>query len=395
MNGTYADLPAGFQLSAADILFTYARPTSIALIVLYSAIFLVGFTGNLVVLALLQKKSRMDKVANAFMLNLAVCDLLVICLCVPINLGMEVYKSYVYGRVLCKTLPYVQAVVVSTSVLTLTVVSLDRYMAICYPLRAKVLSTKSRVKRSVLATWLVSAFIMLPIAIFSEIEVKNIVYPVQVDLVLCTEKWPSTAAKKGYDLGLFAVLLVLPLGTMCVTYRKIALKLWRRDSVFQKRQGEHCRMNSKSNVMHGRRRVVTVFMALTAFFALSWLPYFCLVLWFDFHDPSDLVSAQEAAGVFPFLLCLGIANSAIDPICYCISDRTVRKFMRGLRECTKEPAGDDAAGVKQRLSCRSDRPSPGKPGQESLKSCRASLDGKGRVVVTVSVTKSPKRGGIV
>ncbi|XP_078611754.1 QRFP-like peptide receptor [Branchiostoma floridae x Branchiostoma japonicum] len=384
MNGSWPDLPAGLQLTAADILFTYTRPTSIALIVLYSAIFLVGFTGNLVVLALLQKKRRMDKVANAFMLNLAVCDLLVICLCVPINLGMEVYRSYVYGQVLCKTLPYVQAVVVSTSVLTLTVVSLDRYMAICYPLRAKVLSTKSRVKRCVLATWVVSASIMLPIAIFSEIEVKHIVYPVQLDLVLCTEKWPSTALKKGYDLALFAVLLVLPLGTMCVTYREIALKLWRRDTVFQAKRGAHCRMNSKNDVMHGRRRVVTVFMALTAFFALSWVPYFCLVLWFDFHDPSDLLSAQDAAGVFPFLLCLGIANSAIDPICYCISDRTVRKFLRGFRECAQETDPDrDGGGNKLRPSYRS--------GQ---KSCRASLDGNGRVV-TMSVSKSPKKEGQV
>ncbi|XP_019614764.1 PREDICTED: gastrin/cholecystokinin type B receptor-like [Branchiostoma belcheri] len=391
MNASWADLVPAPQWDAADLLFTYTLPTSIALIVLYAAIFLVGFAGNVVVLALLMKRRRMDKVANAFMLNLAVCDLLVICLCVPINLGMEVYQSYVYGPVLCKSLPYVQAVVVSTSVLTLTVVSLDRYMAICYPLRAKVLSTKSRVRRAVLATWLFSAVIMLPIAIFSEIEVKNIIYPVQVDVVLCSEKWPSAAGQKGYDLTLFAVLLALPLGTMCVTYGKIAHKLWRRDTVFQKKPGSHCRMNSKNDVMLGRRRVVTVFMALTAFFALSWLPYFSLMIWLDFQE--DPMSKVDAGGVFPFLQCLGIANSAIDPVCYCISDRTVRKFIRSLREChnaAKESAGARAGRQLRPGSCRNGR--PGKVGQESVKSCRASLGENGRVVTMSVSNNSPKKG---
>ncbi|KAI8492650.1 hypothetical protein Bbelb_296910 [Branchiostoma belcheri] len=427
MNASWADLVPAPQWDAADLLFTYTLPTSVALIVLYAAIFLVGFAGNVVVLALLMKRRRMDKVANAFMLNLAVCDLLVICLCVPINLGMEVYQSYVYGPVLCKSLPYVQAVVVSTSVLTLTVVSLDRYMAICYPLRAKVLSTKSRVRRAVLATWLFSAVIMLPIAIFSEIEVKNIIYPVQVDVVLCSEKWPSAAGQKGYDLTLFAVLLALPLGTMCVTYGKIAHKLWRRDTVFQKKpgrrpcefsttssfsgtklstpdwhcsgnqahepsaKGSHCRMNSKNDVMLGRRRVVTVFMALTAFFALSWLPYFSLMIWLDFQE--DPMSKVDAGGVFPFLQCLGIANSAIDPVCYCISDRTVRKFIRSLREChnaAKESAGARAGRLLRPGSCRNGR--PGKVGQESVKSCRASLGENGRVVTMSVSNNSPKKG---
>jgi hypothetical protein len=68
------------------------------------------------------------------------------------------------GWVICKTVPYLQGVSVSASINTLVAISVERCLAICYPLKWQMTSRACRVV--VVVIWMFSLIITLPWAIF-------------------------------------------------------------------------------------------------------------------------------------------------------------------------------------------------------------------------------------
>jgi hypothetical protein len=68
------------------------------------------------------------------------------------------------GWVICKTVPYLQGVSVSASINTLVAISVERCLAICYPLKWQMTSRACRVV--VVIIWMFSLIITLPWAIF-------------------------------------------------------------------------------------------------------------------------------------------------------------------------------------------------------------------------------------
>lgn len=123
-----------------DFLFSGHEPSTIVLVIMYSISFLVGLTGNIMALLVLtRKRNRLAAVSatRRLLVNLAVCDMMVVCVCMPVNLGHQLYNAWVFGDFLCRAVPFVQAVSVSASVLSLAVISLNRYYSVHNPLHAR------------------------------------------------------------------------------------------------------------------------------------------------------------------------------------------------------------------------------------------------------------------
>ncbi|CRK96565.1 CLUMA_CG010021, isoform A [Clunio marinus] len=83
--------------------------TASTIIPLYSVIFLLAVIGNsLVILTLVQNK-RMRTITNLFLLNLAVSDLFLGVFCMPFTLVGMLLRDFIFGELMCKLLPYLQA----------------------------------------------------------------------------------------------------------------------------------------------------------------------------------------------------------------------------------------------------------------------------------------------
>ena len=74
------------------------------------------------------------------------------------------FAAWIMGWVICKTVSYLQGVSVSASINTLVAISVERCLAICYPLKWQMTSRACRVV--VLVIWTFSLIITLPWAIF-------------------------------------------------------------------------------------------------------------------------------------------------------------------------------------------------------------------------------------
>lgn len=106
---------------------------------LYTSIFVLALVGNGVVCYIVYSSPRMKTVTNYFIVNLAVGDIMMSLFCVPFSfVSILLLQYWPFGSLLCHLVNYSQAVSVLVSAYTLVAISIDRYMAILWPLRPRV-----------------------------------------------------------------------------------------------------------------------------------------------------------------------------------------------------------------------------------------------------------------
>lgn len=78
---------------------------------------------------------RLYAFCSRYILSLALADLLVILICVPLASIVYTFESWPWGDTLCRITEYAKDVSIGVSVFTLTALSAERYCAIVNPLR--------------------------------------------------------------------------------------------------------------------------------------------------------------------------------------------------------------------------------------------------------------------
>ncbi|TDG38349.1 hypothetical protein AWZ03_015229, partial [Drosophila navojoa] len=68
----------------------------------YSLILLCAIVGNLLVISTLMQNRRMRTITNLFLLNLAISDMLLGVLCMPVTLVGTLLRNFIFGEFLCK-----------------------------------------------------------------------------------------------------------------------------------------------------------------------------------------------------------------------------------------------------------------------------------------------------
>ena len=116
---------------------------------------------------------------------------------------------------------YILGVSVAVSVFTLVSISLERYFAICQPLRSRRWQTLSHSYRMIAAVWLLSLLVAVPIAVYQKL-VK-----LRFGLHKCVEIWNNQKMEQVYTIFLDLVLLVFPLLLMLAAYGKITYTLYK------------------------------------------------------------------------------------------------------------------------------------------------------------------------
>lgn len=294
----------------------YKEPRTIALMFLYSIVFIVGLFGNIFVIVTVFHYKHMRTLTNVFLVNLAISDLLVVLFCIPITLGTYVYKDYVYGIGMCKLTSFLQGSAISVSSLSLLTISINRFIAIHRPLRAKIIFSKRRVYFVIVAIWCISFAVFVPLLVVNNI--KNIGIPPFFSKRICNEHWDIPNGKELYNILVFISIFLIPLIAMVFAYTKISLVLWRNNDkpITQTRR-----------VILQRRRTVKLLICVVVIFSVCWLPYNFTNIWLEFNITTASVVVSEQ--IYPLFQLLGISNSAINPICYCMMSSGFQKaFIR-------------------------------------------------------------------
>lgn len=199
--------------------------TMIIFIFIYGNIFLLGLLGNISMMLLTLRHRHLQTVQNIFILNLAMSDVIICLLSVPITPITNTFKTWYFGQWICHLLPFVQAVSVFVSTFSLSAIAIDRYNLVVRP-HANLLKPRGAVLVTIIL-WIFSAFVSMPYCYFMKLE-KYDGYCGQ----FCTEHWPNQAIRRGYSLLLLCCQFLIPFLTMSFCYSIIFSHL--RDRAYSK-----------------------------------------------------------------------------------------------------------------------------------------------------------------
>ncbi|XP_055032708.2 galanin receptor 2a [Misgurnus anguillicaudatus] len=337
-NWTFNDLTP-FSI---DFLFAGHEPDTIVLIVMYMISFLTGLVGNILALLVLTRRRNRLSGASAtrrLLINLALCDMMVVCVCMPVNLGHQVYNAWVFGDFLCRAVPFVQAASVSASVLSLAVISLNRYYSVHSPLHARSFFTGRKMTCMISMVWIVSSALCLPLVFMNVTKTLSILEGMHA-VTVCVENWSKVKLRQGYNFLLFCSLYALPVVFNLVICFLTGWKLSRSDTTSAPAQSNALALTRSVSRTKTRRRITKMVCALVLLFTFSWLPLYVVDIWIDSSISSFPAENDDAGHRWilrgrPFAQWLGLTNSSINPLCYCFVGnlyRSAKKIRRSYRE---------------------------------------------------------------
>lgn len=120
---------------------------------------------------------------------------------------------------------FLQTTSVAVSVLTLSAISVERYFAICQPLKVRI-TTKTIVK-VIVVIWIAGMTASIPEVLYNRLW-ESVPGQVTQYLVHCRKEWPLVY-DNNYQLFILVVLYSLPICLMAFTYSVISRQLWKND----------------------------------------------------------------------------------------------------------------------------------------------------------------------
>ncbi|XP_027624749.1 C-X-C chemokine receptor type 6 [Tupaia chinensis] len=137
---------------------------------MYLVVFVCGLVGNALVLVIYVFYQKLKSLTDVFLMNLPLADLLFVCT-LPFWVH-AVLHEWVFGQAMCKLLLGVYTINFYTSMLTLTCITVDRFMAVVQATKAYNQQAKRLARGKVICvlTWVTSLLVSLPQVIYGSVS---------------------------------------------------------------------------------------------------------------------------------------------------------------------------------------------------------------------------------
>ncbi|KAM4702071.1 motilin receptor [Discoglossus pictus] len=300
-NDSSDDLPeCGEYICSYFSITTMTIMTVISLVVM-----VVGIIGNTITILIIRRYKDMRTTTNYYLSSMAASDL-VILLCLPFDL-YRLWRSnpYIFGGFLCKFLNFISEGCTYSTILHITTLSIERYLAICFPLKAKVFITKTRVKFVIAALWGLALLSAGPLYFLTGIEpVYN-----NSEIITLECKYTNYAMNSGLVNIMFWVTTAyffIPMLCLGILYGFIGRKLWKNKD---KITGPNAKNREKCH-RQTIRILVVVFLA----FVICWLPFHIGRIIFANIEDLDMVPLSQYFNMVAMQLFY--LSASINPILY-------------------------------------------------------------------------------
>ncbi len=110
----------------------------------YFIIGVASIGSNAILITVLLRYQQLRTTANVFILNLALCDLTTVLTSIPFAVAIEETSSYPFGYLGCKVLMPTATAAINSAALTLLLIAVERFYAVILPMRARLLSFKTK-----------------------------------------------------------------------------------------------------------------------------------------------------------------------------------------------------------------------------------------------------------
>ncbi|KAK3542850.1 hypothetical protein QTP70_005442 [Hemibagrus guttatus] len=129
-------------------------------------IVVITITGNILVIMAVTMERKLQNATNYFLMSLAVADMLLGFLVMPISMVTILYGySWPFPAILCPLWIYLDVLLSTASIMHLCAISIDRYIAIRNPIAHSRAKSAWRARAKITAVWTISASISMPIPV--------------------------------------------------------------------------------------------------------------------------------------------------------------------------------------------------------------------------------------
>ncbi|XP_046898834.1 alpha-1A adrenergic receptor-like [Hypomesus transpacificus] len=326
---------------ASPLNLTRAVPVGMIL----GAFIVFAIVGNILVILSVVCNRHLRIPTNYFIINLAIADLLLGTTVLPVSATLEILDYWVFGRIFCDIWAAVDVLCCSASIMSLCVISIDRYIGVRYPLQYPSIVTEKRALLAMLGVWVLATVISIgPLLGWKQ-------PPSEDDTVCPITEEPFYALFS--SLGSFYIPLAVILAMYCRVY--IVAKRTTKNleaGVMKERTDSneftlriHCKgarlqeycgtgkgqarstLTVKFLKFSREKKAAKTLGVVVGMFILCWLPFFLALPIGSFN-----ANLRPPKTFFKVIFWLGYFNSCLNPIIYpCYSREFKLAFIRILR----------------------------------------------------------------
>ncbi|XP_013361772.1 PREDICTED: melanopsin isoform X2 [Chinchilla lanigera] len=308
---------------------------------------LTGMLGNLTVIYTFCRSRGLRTPANMFIINLAVSDFLMSFTQAPVFFTSSLYKRWLFGEAGCEFYAFCGALFGITSMITLTAITLDRYLVITRPLATIGVASKRQAAFVLLGVWLYAlAWSLPPFFGWSAYVPEGLLTSCSWDYVTFT---PSVRA---YTMLLFCFVFFLPLLIIIYCYVFIFRAIQETGRAFES-CGESPRRRRQWQRLRNEWKMAKIALLVILLFVLSWAPYSTVAL---------VAFAGYAHVLTPYMnsvpAVIAKASAIHNPIIYAITHPKYRVAITQHLPCLRVLRGVSGQHGRPSLSYRSTHRSP-------------------------------------
>ncbi|XP_075993410.1 melanopsin-A-like [Genypterus blacodes] len=245
-----------------------------------SVILVIGITGmigNFLVIYAFSRSRSLRTPANMFIINLAVTDLLMCVTQAPIFFTTSLHKRWIFGEKGCEVYAFCGALFGICSMITLTVIAVDRYFVITRPLTSIGVLSRKRAFLILTAAWVYSLGWSLP-PFFGWSA-----YVPEGLLTSCTWDYMTfTPSVRAYTMLLFIFVFFLPLFIIIYCYIFIFRAIRATNRAVGKTNGSiHSSSRDSAKTFHRLQnewKMAKIALIVILLYVVSWSPYSSVAL---------------------------------------------------------------------------------------------------------------------
>ncbi|KAM6458535.1 kappa-type opioid receptor isoform 1-T1 [Liasis olivaceus] len=302
-NGVYEDL----QQNQTNI----SPAIPIIITAVYSMVFVVGLVGNSLVMFVIIRYTKMKTATNIYIFNLALADALATTT-MPFQSTEYLMNSWPFGDVLCKIVISIDYYNMFTSIFTLTMMSVDRYIAVCHPVKALDFRTPLKAKIINICIWVLSSSVGISAIVLGGTKVREDTGSIECSLQFPDDDyvWWDIFMK----ICVFVFAFIIPVLIIIVCYTLMILRL------------KSVRLLSGSREKdRNLRRITRLVLVVVAVFIICWTPIHIFVL---VEALGDVSHSTAAISSYYFCIALGYTNSSLNPILYAFLDENFKRCFK-------------------------------------------------------------------
>ena len=232
---------------------------------------LVGIIANIAIITKLMQRKR--KASEYFILNLAMTDLVVCSLCIPLDIYDQLTDTWKYGAFLCKIIWPFQTLFTLVSILNLTAMAIERYRAIMFPFKPRL--TRSDLLKAIACVWIIGLCVISPYINYLNYDGK-----------FCDEDWPHEMSAAYYTLSLFIIDYCIPLIIITFCYGKAGYKIYVNTREFEAVNAKVSNQAQRTR-LERNTRIIKIFSFAVLVFLICMLPGDIYWMWKEFGSGSN------------------------------------------------------------------------------------------------------------